>query len=103
HLRICQERLIVVDELEFLGLGKRLNLRRFGVRGACDESNLVAVLLNGFDQRFSPPAETYNRSVDHAYEVLRNENLGSAASEGVSGSPRSFFTMLTPCTSDTIL
>ena len=65
HFWIREERLVRIDELEFLRVGEGLYLGRLRARGAGNEADLLTILLHGFDQCFSPPAEADNSRADH--------------------------------------
>ena len=59
-----QPDLLGIGQRELLRLGESLYLRGFRSHGARDEADLTARILNGLDQRFSPPAQADNGGIN---------------------------------------
>jgi hypothetical protein len=65
HARVCESRLDVARQLEaMLGCEQRCGVH-FQAH-AVDEAQLVALALDGSEDVPAPPAETYERRINHS-------------------------------------
>ena len=102
HRRIRQRLLVGFIEGELLLRRELFMVVGLAARDRRDELQVRTNPLDGLHEGFAPPAESDLRGADHL-AMRSSDHFGSAATLSVSGSPSSFFTTLTPCTSATIL